>query len=70
MDEEGNIQSPFGVNEGWKTTDFSVWSQVVPGAAEPGEGEAGRGADREGWRVQRTTGCTTEQHADTNTSGW
>lgn len=69
MEEEENTQSPFGMNEGWKT-DFSVWSQVVSGAAEPGEGEAGRGAVGEGWRVQRTTGCTTEQHADTNTSGW
>lgn len=51
-------------------TDFIVRLQVVSGAAEPGEGEAGRGADGEGWRIQRAPGRTTEQHADTNTSGW
>lgn len=59
--------------EKWETkrhlTPASDPAQVVPRAAEPGEAEAGRGADREGRRIQRTSGCSAEQHADTDTSG-
>lgn len=50
---------------------YSTWFlQVVPGASQPGESEAGRGADREGWRIQGATGGTAEEHADPDTSGW
>lgn len=52
-----------------RRTVFAACLQVVSGATEPGESEAGRGADGEGWRIQRTTGRATEQHADANTSG-
>lgn len=52
-----------------RRTVLAACSQVVSGATEPGESEAGRGADGEGWGIQRTTGSAAEQHADANTSG-
>lgn len=52
------------------TIDSTVRLQVVPGASKPGESEAGRGADREGRRIQGATGSAAEEHADPNTSGW
>lgn len=55
---------------GGSEADSTVLLQVVPGASEPGESEAGRGADGEGWRIQGASGGTAEEHADPDTSGW